>query len=126
MSSPTSVVLICQQLVKDIRDEIVFPPKSGWVLQAMCQKRDYGCRLVFQMFNMEGKNMKAQMMLRVEHVAELGQVHEFLRGVRSYLMRHANILSTSVADNIDHMSDTLAQESQQEVYDYSENSQAVE
>ena len=120
---------MCEQLVKDIRDEIVFSAESGWKLQCMCQKRDYGCRLVFQLFNKKGQNMKAQMLLRVEHISEHGQVHEFLRGVRNYLGRHASLLAKDVEGILDYSNDTVtgdSPETQDTVYDCSQFSQAVE
>lgn len=126
MSSSSTVTFICEQLVKDLKNQIIFPSESGWELQAMCQRRDYGCRLVFQLFNMQGKNMKSQMILRVEDISELGQVHEFLNGCRNYFTRHAIIVTNSISTKLEHSTDTLCAEDEPDtINDDLENSQLV-
>ena len=106
MSSPCTLTFICEQLVKDLKNQVLFPPKSDWQLQAMCQKREYGCRLVVQLFNTSGKNLKSQMIMRVENISELGEVHEFLNGCRNYLTRHAMIVGRS--SKFDYSTETVA------------------
>ena len=94
----------------------------------MCQKRDYGCRIVFQLFNKEGKNMKSQMIMRVEDISELGQVHEFLNGCRNYFTRHALIVSQSTSSEVDFSNDTVAvqESSEDEEYTWKQKQETLE
>ena len=125
MSSPDDLTFVCNELVKDLQRSADFKG-SQWTVQCMCQKRAYGCRIVFQLFDQDGQNMKVQSIMRVDSFSDIGYVHEFIRFKRKYLERHSTIVRASEQKGeLKYEDDTLKVAAEEECDSY-ENSQVVD
>ena len=90
MSCDSDVTSLCQELLDDLRNELK-ADQGEWKFLCAAQSRPYGCRLVLQLFDKEGANLKLQMLMRVEGSKDFTLVHEFLRSTKQFLQRYLRI-----------------------------------
>ena len=90
MSCDSDITSLCQELLDDLRNELK-ADQGEWKFLCAAQSRPYGCRLVLQLFDKEGDNLKLQMLMRVEGSKDFTLVHEFLRSTKQFLQRYLRI-----------------------------------